>query len=468
MHPRTMFRAIVTTMVLSGLLVAVAAPAAPPASPMAQALLADLGKANTLDEVAAAFRKANLSQAELQALRPQLQGPIGTKIQQLVRQQKASHKAQLSAEKNRELSAFESRKRQHLASQDQARAQGNQEVQAALARSRSAASGLQTRMNALAAPPRPTPDTGGATITAVRPAPAVVGQSLTISGSGFGTSRGQALVLLGPRDRFTCEVTQWSDTRVVATVPLAAESLVRAGRQPGLVRILLAGRDIGPFYEIEVGPDPARLTPEVTATTPARLRAMQTFIIDGRNFGPTAGDAVLQFRGGRIAGGDPAPDLDVDLQIDEWHDTYIVATLRWEADLRESQAVRLVVTNDLGRSGSKSLEFVQEKEQYRLVRGLDRVHCELWDSHDDEPSWVCLSGTKETQRFSWGRCPGGTVLYHGVTKVDEGGLNYGCRMIERPTGVNWAGSVELFADLYSWVDCEAWIVVEAVRGHECH
>jgi hypothetical protein len=467
MSSRTSVRLIVTVVTVGGLVLAAAALAAPPANPKAQALLADLGKASTLEQVAQAFRKANLSQAELQQLKPHLEGPLGTKIQQLVRQQKAGRKAALQSAREREQRTFETRRQQFLARQEQARLQGAQQAQAAFARARGAASSLTAPAGAvLSAPPRPTPAPTGATITSVTPNPAVIGQRLTVNGAGFGAARGTAVLLLGPRDRFPCDIVSWSSSQVAVTVPVAAEPLVRAGRQPGYIWVKLAGREAGPSQAIDVAPDLARLTPVITGATPSALRAMQTFLIEGRNFGPAAGRAVLQLRHGR-ASGQPVPDLDVDLQIEEWRDTYVYARLRWEADVRESQPVTLVVTNDLGQTGSRTLEFVQEKVQYRLTRALDRVHCDVWDNDDDEPSWVCWAGNKNTQAFSWGECRGGTVLGYGLTTVDDGGISSGCRYVDRPHGIRWSGSVEVWADLFSWVDCEVWVDVEAVRGHEC-
>ncbi|MEW6336427.1 MAG: IPT/TIG domain-containing protein [Acidobacteriota bacterium] len=441
--------------------------AAPPPNPKADALVADLSKATTLDQVAQAFRRANLSQAELQQLKPRLEGPIGNKIQQLIRRQKPGRMASLQAARERELRLFETKKQQYLAKVEQARTQGDRQAAAALSRARSAAQHAPPAGRlVMKAPPRPTPEPTGATITSVMPDPAVIGQRLTIAGSGFGASRGTAQLLVGPRDRFPCDVLSWSNTQVVVTAPLAAEPLVRAGRQPGYIWIKLAGRDAGPFQAIDVAPDPARLTPVITGATPSSLRAMQTFLIEGRNFGPAAGRAVLQFRHGR-ASGQSVPDLDVELQIEEWRDTYIYARLRWEADVRDSQPVILAVTNDLGQTGTRTLEFVQEKVQYRLTRGLDRVHCDIWDNDDDEPSWVCWAGNKNTQAFSWGECRGGTVVDYGLTTLDDGGISSGCRYVDRPNGIRWSGSVEVWADLFSWVDCEVWMVVEAVRGHEC-
>ena len=64
-------------------------------------------------------------------------------------------------------------------------------------------------------------------ITSLSPASGPPGTSVTISGSGFGSSQGSGLVMIGGA---AAPVTSWSDTQVVVTIP--STSLT------GIVRVL--------------------------------------------------------------------------------------------------------------------------------------------------------------------------------------------------------------------------------------
>ena len=68
-------------------------------------------------------------------------------------------------------------------------------------------------------------------ITSLNPPSGPPGTSVTISGSGFGSSQGSGLVMIGGA---AAQVTGWSDTAVTATVAATAVSGVARVEQNGV------------------------------------------------------------------------------------------------------------------------------------------------------------------------------------------------------------------------------------------
>jgi hypothetical protein len=75
------------------------------------------------------------------------------------------------------------------------------------------------------------PQEGGATIASAQPSILAPGTEITVSGSGFGVSADNHSVWLGGRE---ASIKSWSDTRIVAIVPIGAftnEVVVRKGKK---------------------------------------------------------------------------------------------------------------------------------------------------------------------------------------------------------------------------------------------
>jgi hypothetical protein len=120
-----------------------------------------------------------------------------------------------------------------------------------------------------------------AELSDVSPAEGTVGTELTLTGSGFGETRGQ--VLLGEE---LCRVSAWSDTRIVCTVS----------------RPQLAGE-----YTVTVVPPGDRRSPEPLTFSPFTLREPEiapgelardgdTVTIAGAFFGDRKGEVVIAYR----------------------------------------------------------------------------------------------------------------------------------------------------------------------------
>jgi hypothetical protein len=95
----------------------------------------------------------------------------------------------------------------------------------------------------------------------------------------------------------------------------------------------------------------------------------------------------------------------------------------------------------------------------------NKVHCEMWETGADRPFSLCFEGKKKRFRthwnMAWANCQ---VVDYGVDVTDEGGLGKGWRWLERPHGNRTVHSLEVWADLFSWIDLVTWVVVEG-RGY---
>ena len=98
--------------------------------------------------------------------------------------------------------------------------------------------------------------TAGATITAITPATALAGADVTITGTGFGATRGAGNVMFGTT---TATAVSWSDTSIVVTVP--------ATLTPGPVDVVVtpdAGTASGAFSFTVGTPGADTIAPVVT------------------------------------------------------------------------------------------------------------------------------------------------------------------------------------------------------------
>jgi len=140
----------------------------------------------------------------------------------------------------------------------------------------------------------------GPTITSVTPTSGTVGTQVTITGSGFGAVAGSyGDVQIGTQDN--APIVSWSNTQIVATVPLSSRSGVVQVGQNG------AWSNSVPF---------TMLGPTITSVTPTSGTVGTQVTITGSGFGSVAssyGDV-------QIGTQDNAP-------IVSWSDTKIVATV---------------------------------------------------------------------------------------------------------------------------------------------
>jgi predicted secreted protein len=133
-------------------------------------------------------------------------------------------------------------------------------------------------------------------ITSVSPATGTSGTQVSISGSGFGATQGTGRVMLGTA---YASVVSWSDTDVVATVPIGSSSGVAQIWQGGV------GSNTQPFTVI---------TPTVTSVSPTSGAAGTQVTISGSGFGANQGSGAA-WLGTAYA------------TVVSWSDTQVVATV---------------------------------------------------------------------------------------------------------------------------------------------
>ena len=136
-------------------------------------------------------------------------------------------------------------------------------------------------------------------ITSVSPTTVSPGGQITISGTNFGSAQGSAFLEQSPL--WNCTVISWSDTQVVATVPLSGLSgnvyvVTQAGAQSNLVSLTV-------------------LAPNIASVSPTTVSPGGQITITGTNFGSAQGSAFLE----------QSPLWNC--TVISWSDTQVVATV---------------------------------------------------------------------------------------------------------------------------------------------
>src|SRR5205823_6260371 len=124
----------------------------------------------------------------------------------------------------------------------------------------------------------------------------VVGSSVTIAGSNFGSTQGNGFVTLNGT---TATITSWSGTSITATVPTGATT--------GSVAVTAAGGVASNGVSFTV-----RVAPSITSLTPASGRPGASITIAGTNF--TSTQRTVTFNGQSAS-------------VPSWSDTCIVPFL---------------------------------------------------------------------------------------------------------------------------------------------
>ena len=136
-------------------------------------------------------------------------------------------------------------------------------------------------------------------VNSVSPTSGIVGASVTISGSGFQTSKGTSTVVL---NNTTASTTSWSDTQIVATVPSGATS------GPAVVTVngVSSNRDV--MFTVP--------NPIITSVSPSSGPVGTPVQINGTGFGSSQGSTSVRF-GSEFGSVAPAT----------WSDTQISTTV---------------------------------------------------------------------------------------------------------------------------------------------
>ena len=135
-------------------------------------------------------------------------------------------------------------------------------------------------------------------ITSISPTTARAGDSITITGTNFGSTQGSGQVWLG--SKLAGSYVSWSNTQIVATVASGATSGTAQVKQSGVW---------GNSVSLTV------ITPVITSVSPTTARAGDSITITGTGFGSTQGSGSV-WLGSKLAG-----------SYTSWSDTQIVATV---------------------------------------------------------------------------------------------------------------------------------------------
>ncbi len=117
-------------------------------------------------------------------------------------------------------------------------------------------------------------------ITSLTPSTGAVGASITIAGSGFGTTQGTSTVKFNGT---IATATSWSSTSITATVP--------AGATSGTVVVTVSGVASNGVSFTVAG------TPSISSLSPTSGTIGTSVTITGTNFGTTQGSSTVKFNG---------------------------------------------------------------------------------------------------------------------------------------------------------------------------
>jgi len=117
-------------------------------------------------------------------------------------------------------------------------------------------------------------------ITSLSPTSGAVGASVTIAGSGFGSTQGSSTVKFNGT---TATVTSWGSTSIVVTVP--------SGAATGNVVVTVSGTaSNGKSFTVLA-------TPSISSLSPTSGAVGASITISGSNFGSTQGSSTVKFNG---------------------------------------------------------------------------------------------------------------------------------------------------------------------------
>jgi IPT/TIG domain-containing protein len=144
------------------------------------------------------------------------------------------------------------------------------------------------------------------TLTSISPTSVIPGMTMTLTGSGFGATRGSGSVtFFAPGDTVgVSNYISWSDTQIVVTVPNRI--------LPGVVYVTHNGTSSGQIAYTTIAPT-------LTSISPTAIKPGITMTLTGSGFGPTQGVGSVTF----FAPGDTVGAR----SFTSWSDTQIVLTV---------------------------------------------------------------------------------------------------------------------------------------------
>lgn len=284
----------------------------------------------------------------------------------------------------------------------------------------------------------------------------VVGEEITIRGTGFGNTEGQVALIIR-RDLYYFPVSRWTDTRIVCSVTDELGTVVRDALDgvPALLWVKLHGGETGPTLDTRILPNPESITPVIDSITPEEISPGQTFIIRGRNLVKYRYDLArveILFGGGRS----------VQAVIEDPQHEFIQARIPDDFGGIQRTVCRLQVTNDLRRSAEQTVTFVPAEEMLS-IRTPGRI---IAASQPAFPIFLSVIGDTNRATVHDYVLQNGWVVEDCVLDVEAHGINAGAYYVEEPDrGSTRARAViEAWADAYSRVTAVDTLIIKGPRG----
>jgi hypothetical protein len=138
------------------------------------------------------------------------------------------------------------------------------------------------------------------TIKSLSPTAAVTGRTITVTGSGFGTTQGNSYVTFNdaginwgvPGNAATVAINSWSNSQIVFTLPNSSAQYPVVPNAWATVTVTVAGVNSQSLY-VWVQPSVA-----ITSVSPSTASAGQTITVTGSGFGATQGSSYATFSDG--------------------------------------------------------------------------------------------------------------------------------------------------------------------------
>jgi|GEM_PF-5186094 len=437
-----------------------------------QSFLKEMERAKTLDEVSRAFKKYRFSQGEIKEIEAQIGKGRKNKLERFRRQVpvKSSSKKPDSKKRTslRTVQAW-------LASAQQTRIDRlNRQAQSLVSDAgfsssqRAAASGpsRQTALPRVLARGRALPETN-VDIRQLAPRNGVIGQDLVIQGIGFGSSRGQVTIVVGPRGSshcraFDCPVGYWGNTRITVTIPLDCESMVLPvsedryewqGREFAWIHVKPPSDDPGGFENLDVCLDPNRFAPRIESMNPDRgISPGQVMIIRGRNLQLGRHPHVVRFEfGGRRFDLEPERSDAGMLQVRLPHD--IEGLFEVPGTIEVKNLTRLGDTGDI--------TFIPAEEILEIASDPMGAHC-----RPSRPKFLCLIGSAHRHTLHDWTLENGWVVEDAWLETDDQGPNAGAYYIRKPApgSTDARSRIEVWCDAYSTARTVEYLRLKGPRG----
>lgn len=424
-----------------------------------QNFLNTIEKAKSIDEIGKSFKNSRFSKKELKQLEPLLKKkPYSTKLEDIEKKTNAMAKRKSKAEVLR----IQKQREQQVKQKNQRRLKQKNQL---AVKSLQALKGkvpatvrqsIQGELRAANVPSSVAATAAGdrfenlPRIRSISPRPVIPGGAMTLTGENFGSSAGTVTVRFsfeGTTWNIRCTVNSggWNDHRIVATPPEWLRHSV--GESNKDVRVFIRTDQGGASMEVQLGPDPASLQPEITGLSRTSIEPEQIIIIEGRNFLSESNGRVEFSFGGQSPRG----------IIEDWGPNFISVRLPDSVQgIPETDGVMTVI-NHRGYRASRSITFEPALDMKTYHRDY-WMHCHAWS--------LGFLGAKEEKTFFNVDLINGWKVKEAWLEVDVHGPGGGARYLVQPqVGSTRAHSrVEIWAEAFSRTDLDEYIIIEGPKG----